>query len=83
MKNKMMLFKVSIVLVLWVVISYIHTVISPMVVADSAVLQLQDSDSAYAEFKGVQRIVNNFWILYLVPLTLFIPNIIKAFKEEK
>jgi len=48
------------------ILGYIDKRIAPMVVADSAVLQLQDSDAAYAQFKGTQDLFKWFWVLYVV-----------------
>lgn len=81
---KKIIFKAVFVLGSYSLLSYIHDIVKPMIIADSAVLQLQDSDSAYAQFKGVQRMFEFYWVLYLLPLLVFVSDIKKllTFKGE-
>jgi len=55
-----------------------------MVVADSAVSQLQDSDAAYAQFKGTQDLFRWFWVLYVVTfVALFLGYFKQLYKYNK
>lgn len=81
--TKVFLGKLLVVIVSWIVLAFIQKNVLPVKEAQSAVLQLQDSDEAYAQFKGVQSFVKYFWVLYLLPLTVYIPNIRKLTKGDK
>jgi hypothetical protein len=72
--------KVGFVIISWVVLHYIHDVVKPMVIADSAVSQLEDSDVAYGQFKGLQKAFDYFFILYILPLLVFIKDTKRGFK---
>jgi hypothetical protein len=72
--------KAVVVIGAWIALSFGHDVLRPMIIADSAVMQLQDSDDAYAQFKGVQRAFEFYWILYVLPLLVFVKDIKKLSK---
>lgn len=78
-----MKWKIAITIITWALVTYARATIAPMVEADVAVTQLQDSDFAYANFKGVQGAIQYLWLGYILPLTLFIQNIKKAVKANK
>jgi hypothetical protein len=55
-----------------------------MASADSAVLQLQDSDASYAQFRGVQSFVKYYWLLYIVTWAIFfLPGLIKLYPKKE
>lgn len=80
---KKLFFKVAFVLVSFGVLNFTYDILKPMIIADSAVLQLQDSDQSYAQFKGVQGMFEYFFILYILPLAVFTKDIKKLMKPSK
>jgi len=65
-KPKAPYFRIILFLVVCGILGYVQNRIGPLVVADAAVMQLQDSDAAYLQFKGIQDLFRHFWILYVV-----------------
>jgi hypothetical protein len=79
---KKMIFKIGFVIASYSALHFGYDVVRPMVIADSAVSQLQDSDFAYQQFKGVQRAFDFYWVLYLLPLLVFTKDIKKSIKKS-
>lgn len=63
--------RVGIVIVAYIILTFGYSVLKPMIIADSAMLQLEDSDTSYASFKGIQRLFDFYWVLYVLPLIVF------------
>jgi hypothetical protein len=80
---KKLLIKLGFLFLSYAILSYVNGIVKPMVIADSAVMQLQDSDVAYAQFKGVQRAFEFYWVLYLLPLLMFVGDIKKSFNSKE
>jgi hypothetical protein len=70
-------FKIAFVLASIIVLRFIQVTVQPMVIADSAVLQLQDSDTAYQGFKGLQRAFEFYGLLYILPFLIYTKDIKK------
>lgn len=86
-KNKTIL-KIAILVVLALVLITVNNYIVNMVVADSAVWQLENSDSSYLGFKSVQQIGTILFIIWtIVAISLFFKRIAKfitnLFKGDK
>lgn len=68
---KRTLIKIGIVILAYIALTFIYTTVKPMVITDAAMLQLEDSDTAYATFKWVQKVFEFYWVLYILPLVVF------------
>lgn len=78
------LIKRTIVFVLIVVVlGWLQHRIAPMVEADSAMLQLEDSDAAYAQFTAIQDVVRYFWVTYPLSFILVYYGYFKKLKKNK
>lgn len=79
---KKAIFKTAFVVGSYILLSYVNDIVKPMIIADSAVTQLQDSDVAYAQFKGLQRFFEFYWLLYILPLLVFTKEIKNLFTSK-
>lgn len=69
MKN--ILIKIGIVIAAYILLTFGYNVIKPMIITDAAMLQLEDSDTSYASYKGIQKAFEFYWVLYILPLVVF------------
>lgn len=68
----------------YMALNFGYEVLKPLIIADASMMQLQDSDVSYASFKGVERAFNYYWVLYILPLVVFVTDIKKLYpKGEK
>lgn len=77
---KSLIVKIAFIIISYIILNFGYDTFRPMVIADSAVLQLQDSDFAYQQFKGTQKFFDYYWVLYILPLLVFVKDIKKLSK---
>ncbi|MNC47838.1 hypothetical protein D3C76_1564910 [compost metagenome] len=76
--------KLLITIALLVVLNYVQGHFLPLYIQDSAMLQVQDSDAAYAKFTTIQRINNWYWLAYvLVIMAIYAGDIKKIILGSK
>lgn len=80
---KKFIIKYVLLLVYFSVLGFIYNHVKPMIIANSAMLQLQDSDVAYVQFKGVQNAFKFYWLLYVLPLAVIVVKDVKKFTKKK
>jgi uncharacterized membrane protein len=81
---KTSIFKLVVLVILAGALIWFNGNVSPMITADSAVSQLEDSDEAYLQFKMVQKIPY-FLVLawFIFGILLYLKQIRNLFKGDK
>ncbi|WCF11497.1 hypothetical protein NDS46_31565 (plasmid) [Paenibacillus thiaminolyticus] len=82
--KKSLIVRIIIFIILVLVLNWFKNRIAPMILADSALLQLNDSDTAYAQFTAIQDVIRYFWVTYpLAFILVFYSFLKKLFKKPR
>jgi len=82
--KKINILKIAVLVFLLGTVVWFQTTLSPMITADSAVSQLEDSDEAYLGFKFTQQLPLIAWGAWLLlALSMYYKQIANLFKGDK
>lgn len=67
--------KVIVTLLLWGGVNYFMNVFQPGMTRDVALSQMENTEASFTNYASWRQVMNFVWVLYILPLLLFIPEI--------
>lgn len=74
--------RIVITIVIWIALAIYQKYFMLFDTNSRAIAQVESSNEAYAEWQMWKQFVNYYWVLYLLPLLLFIPMLFKKDSNE-